>query len=152
MPVAFDRCQVGGIGQDNSQSEPVPPAEHDLQTRLFAMLVSGTSTMVGSWDGNDAFAGVRSLITVARHPDVLPALRAVLGLGQATIATGRFERMRTADRVVILETVAHWIEDWPHRLLVAAGTAAPTQRTFRKVAQPGDLACQMMRRAMREIG
>lgn len=144
---SLDACHACGfsLGQRNPTDEPVPPAVHDLQTRLLALLASGTGTTVGPWGGDDAFAGVRALITVARHPDVLPALRSALGLDVATVATGRFEQMRAADRVVILETIAHWIADWPHRFFVAAGHAGLTQRTFRKVAQPGNLRHQVLR-------
>lgn len=143
----LDACHACGLalGQRAPQFEPVPPVVHDLQTRLLAALASGTGTTVGPWGGDDAFSGVRSLITVARHPDVLPALRAAIGLDAATLATGRFERMRAPDRVVILDTVAHWIADWPSRFFTAAGEAGLTQRTFRKVARPGDLARQVMR-------
>ena len=87
------------------------------------------------------FAGVRGLITVARHPDVLPPLRVALELD----AGSRFERMRIDGRAVILETVAHWIADWPRTFFIAAGSAGLTQRTFRRVAQPGDLARQVLR-------
>lgn len=144
---SLDACHACGfsLGQRDPRSKPFPPAVHDLQTRLLALLASGTGTTVGPWGRDDAFAGVRSLITVARHPNVLPALRAALGLDEAPLATGRFERMRAADRVVILETVAHWIADWPQKFFVAAGSAGLTQRTFRKVAQPEDLAFQILR-------
>lgn len=144
---SLDACHACGLalGQRNPRSQLVPPAVHDLQTRLLALLASGTGTTVGPWCGDDAFSGVRSLITVARHPDVLPALRVALGVDPATVATRRFERMRAADRVVILETVALWLDDWPRRFFVAAGQVELTQRTFRKVAQPGDLAHQVRR-------
>lgn len=142
-----DACHACGLDlAQASLSAPAPsPAVLDLQTRLLAALADTPGTMVGPWVGDDVFTGVRSLVTVARHPDVLPALRAALGLDAATIPIGRFERLRVADRIVILETVALWIENWPHTFFVAAGSAGLTQRTFRKVAQPGDLAFQIKR-------
>ena len=144
---SLDACHACGLslGHRDPRSNPLPPAVHDLQTRLLDLFASGTGTTVGPWYGDDAFSGVRSLITVARHPDVLPALRSALRCEAATVAAGRFERMRAADRVVILETVAHWIADWPQKFFVAAGSAGLTQRTFRKLPRPGDLARQVMR-------
>lgn len=144
---SLDACHACGLslGHRDPKDAPIAPAVHDLQSRLLTLLARGTGTTVGPWGRDDAFAGVRCLITVARHPDVLPALRSALGLDDATVPTGRFERMRAADRVVILETVAHWIADWPQKFFVAAGSAGLTQRTFRKVARPGDLARQVMR-------
>lgn len=115
-----------------------------LQATLLARLDRVPGATLGPWDDDAMFTGVRSLITVARHPNVLPALRSALGLDPSTVATGRFERMRAADRAVILETVAHWLGDWPNHFFVAAGQAGLTQRTFRRVAQPGDLAVQIL--------
>lgn len=142
-----DACHACGLdlGRADPRGGPVPAAAHALQIRLLAALANDPDTTVGPWSGGDMFAGVRGLVTVARHPDVLPPLRSALGLDAATIAAGRFERMRAADRAVILETVAHWLQDWPHRFFTAAGQAGLTQRTFRKVAQPGDLARQTLR-------
>lgn len=143
-----DACHECGLDLargDPTRTAPISAAVHDLQARLLAVLANDPGTTVGPWDGDAAFSGVRSLVTVARHPDVLPTLRAVLGLDAATIPKIRFERMRAADRTVILETVAHWIGDWPRSFFVAAGRAGLTQRTFRKVAQPGDLALQILR-------
>lgn len=142
-----DACHVCGLdlGQRDPRATDVSPAVHDLQTRLLARLANDPGTTVGPWGGDDAFLGVRSLVTVARHPDVLPALRAALRLEPATIPKVRFERMRARDRAVILETVALWLDDWPQNFFVPAGQAGLTQRTFRKVAQPGDLAVQILR-------
>lgn len=142
-----DACHACGLdlGRGNRHGETVPAAAHDLQIRLLAALANDPGTTVGPWMGDAAFSGVRSLVTVTRHPDVLPTLRAALGLDTATIPKIRFEQMRAADRTVILETVAHWIGNWPQSFFVAAGRAGLTQRTFRKVAQPGDLSPQILR-------
>lgn len=142
-----DACHACGLalGQRDPRGLPIPAAVHDLQIRLLAVLANDPGTTVGPWEGNDAFSAVRALVTVARHPDVLPALRAALELDAAAISAGRFERMRAGDRLVILETVATWLDDWPNRFFVAAGQAGLTQRSFRKVAQPGDLALQILR-------
>ncbi|GJE48239.1 transposase [Methylobacterium sp. PvP062] len=53
--------------------------------------------------------------------------------------------LSAGDCAVIVETVAAWIEDWPRRFFTAAGEAGLTQRMFRKVARPGDLARQILR-------
>ncbi|TXN17298.1 TniQ family protein [Methylobacterium sp. WL122] len=144
---SLDACHACGLalGQRDLRGAAVPAAVHGLQTRLLARLASDTGATVGPWGGDDAFAGVRALIAIARHPDVLPALRSALELDDATISASRFERMRIADRAVLLETVAHWIADWPRTFFIAAGNAALTQRTFRRIAQPGDLARQVLR-------
>jgi len=142
-----DACHACGLdlAQDDPSVAPVPAAAHDLQIRLLAALANDPGTTVGPWGGEAAFSGIRGLVTVVRHPDVLPPLRAALGLDPATVTTGRFEHMRAADRAVILETVGLWIRDWPRTFFVAAGQAGLTQRTFRKVAQPGDLVIQILR-------
>jgi TniQ len=143
----LDTCHACGLalGQRDPRGLPIPAAVLSLQTRLLAVLANDPGTTVGPWEGDDAFSGVRALVTVARHPDVLPALRAALGLDPATTTHARFERMRAGDRLVILETVAAWIEEWPRRFFAAAGQVGLTQRTFRKIAQPGDLAFQVAR-------
>jgi hypothetical protein len=143
----LDACHACGLdlAQRDPRSTAIPTAVHDLQTRLLAVLANDPGATVGPWQGDAAFRGVRSLVTVARHPDVLPALRAALGLDAAAISAGRFERMRAGDRGIILETVGLWLSDWPNRFFVAAGSAGLTQRSFRRVAQPGDLALQILR-------
>ncbi|BAU90548.1 MULTISPECIES: TniQ family protein [Methylorubrum] len=143
----LDACHACGLDLAHRDPHPavVLPAVNELQTRLLAVLANDPGTTVGPWQGDAAFRGVRSLVTVARHPDVLPLLRCALGLDAAAIPVTRFERMRAGDRAVILETVGHWLSDWPNRFFVAAGSAGLTQRSFRKVAQPGDLALQILR-------
>ena len=90
---AFHAC-----GLDLAQRDPhpaaVPPAVQNLQTRLLAVLANNPGTTVRPWQEDAAFQGVGSLVTVARHPNVLPALRSALGLDAAAISAGRFERMR----------------------------------------------------------
>ena len=53
-----------------------------------------------------------------------------VGVRSLITAAGRFERMRIGDRRVILETVCHWLRDWPERFFVAAGSAGLTQKSF----------------------
>ncbi|MCJ2030428.1 hypothetical protein MKK50_13610 [Methylobacterium sp. J-043] len=143
----MDACHACRL--DHAQRDPhlaaVPLAVQCLQTRQLAVLANNLGTTVGPWQGDAAFRGVRSLVTVARHPDVLPALRSALGFNAAATSASRFERMRAGDRAIILETIGHWLSDWSTRFIGAAGRAGLTQRSFCKVGQPGSFATQILR-------
>lgn len=140
---SLDLCHACSFVLSRGREKLAPPAMNTvmLQRDLGAIL-SGMDGYVGPWRDAAAFSGVRTLIGVARNPFILRDLRRALDLsdpGHHGIGAARFEHARLAERMLVLETVARWIADWPASFRLGADAAGLTQRTFRRSAQPDGL-------------
>ncbi|MCG5514757.1 MULTISPECIES: TniQ family protein [unclassified Ectothiorhodospira] len=91
----------------------------------------------GPFERLETFTSVRALLSVLTARCVLTAIRDAFHLSPATLTAERlqFEHVRTADRAVLMETLAAWLSDWPSSFRIGANAAHLTQRTFHRLNQ-----------------
>lgn len=131
-----------------SQTRANLPAAGALewQTHLLGAL-SGSSQHVGPFSAAEAFATVRSLLSILTARSIHSALRDTFHLPPATLPVSRlqFEHARTTERALMMETLAAWLASWPETFRIGANTVSLTQRTLQRLRQPPTLRMEVKR-------
>jgi len=134
------------LGRPGAVGRQVPAPVAALQAALSDLLSGPGPAAVGPWTDRAAFDGVRCLVGIAATRAVYPDLRKGLGLPAADLPSGvrlYLEDMRTDGRIVVLETVAAWLSDWPAGFHAAAAAAGLTQRSFSRLRTTPELAAEV---------
>ncbi|WP_063464325.1 TniQ family protein [Ectothiorhodospira sp. BSL-9] len=137
LSLDLSRCHECGAFLGGDYRGELPAAGVlEWQKMLLDTLV-GSRVGVGPFERSEAFAAVRSLLSVLTARGVHKAIRETFRLPAATLGSERlqFEHARAVDRSVLMETLAAWLSDWPSSFRVGANAAHLTQRTFRRLNQ-----------------
>ena len=136
------------LGRPGALGRQVPAPVAALQAALSDLLSGLGPAAVGPWTDRTAFDGVRCLIGIAATRAVYTDLRRGLGLPAADLPSGvrlYLEDLRVDARIVVLETVAAWLSDWPAGFHAGADAAGLTQRSFSRLRAPPELAAEVAR-------
>lgn len=139
------RCyQCGAFLGRCVSMQPLKGSVIEWQKRLVQILL-GEVDSVGPFDRLEAFISVRSLISVLTDRKVHEAIRAVFYLPVVPLPVERlqFEHARSTVRVLLIETLATWLADWPVSFRIGAAAARLTQRTFHRLKQPKTLQAEV---------
>ena len=141
-------CLSPLLGWPGAAGRQVPSPVAALQAALTDLLSGPGPAAVGPWTDRAAFDGVRCLVGFAATRAVYSDLRKGLGLPSADLPSGvrlYLEDLRIDARIVVLETVATWISDWPAGFHAGADAAGLTQRSFSRLRTPPELATEVAR-------
>ncbi|MBK9493910.1 MAG: TniQ family protein [Xanthomonadales bacterium] len=139
------RCHQCGTFLGNEARETLLQTGVLEWQNLLLGALSSPPRLAGPFVQSEAFAVVRSLLSVLTPRPVHTAIREAVHLPLVALPADRlqFEHARIRERALLMETLAAWVADWPVTFRRGAHAARLTQRAFRRLTQPATLRSEV---------
>jgi len=146
LGVKLHSCHSCMASLVTSDTPSVSAAVSDFQKQLMALLSDHSGARIGPFQGIDAFRVSRILISICTDKPAHSLIRTALGLpalSEMNRDSMQLERARWHTRHLLIETVAHWLSDWPYNFHQGANKARLTQQRFIRLSLPISLRSEV---------